>query len=72
MKIISFVAMIGFGVWAFFYGESLPLSIDFFNQWFSGKLLLVFLTVIFAFIFFSLIWPKGKKSEVRPMATRRR
>ncbi len=71
MKKFLFFGFVIFAIWAYFYGESLPVGPDTFSEWFSGKFVLVFIAGMFLTgLILSLFEKKGKKKL--PMATPKR
>jgi len=71
IRLFCFFCFLVFGLWAYFYGENLPVNPDTFSEWFSGKFVLVFIAGMFLTgLILSLFEKKGKKKL--PMATPKR
>ena len=55
--------------WTLNYGEKLEVSNDTFNEWFTGKIVMVSLTTIVLFLFVGSLLPNKKEEEKPKLAT---
>ena len=68
LRLCCFFCFLIFGLWAYFYGESLPLNVDYFSEWFSGKFVLIILAGVFLTVLI-LSFFEREKEKPHQMAT---